>query len=282
MTLSREIDETTVRTHRITGGGGVRLHVQETGNPSGQPVLFIHGLSLSGLTWNRQLHSPLTRDLRLVAMDLRGHGESERPSGAYGDSAVWAEDVDAVIRTLDLERPVLTGWSYGGVVICDYLSRYGEEAVGGVHLVAAVSRLGETLVPFLGPGFLAAIPGLLRADAEESMTALRDFVRLLTFGELPPDDFYRVLGSAAAVPPFVRQELLSRTLDYDGLLAELRAPVLVTHGLEDGVVLPSMGEHHASLIRHARTSYYPQVGHATFWEDPDRFTPELSAFAASL
>ena len=71
MTVSGAVDEIAVRTHQVSGGGGVHLHVRETGNRSGQPVLFIHGLSVSGLAWHRQLRSELTRDLRLVTVDLR-------------------------------------------------------------------------------------------------------------------------------------------------------------------------------------------------------------------
>jgi non-heme chloroperoxidase len=282
MAIMDAIDDITVRTHQVTGGGGVQLHVEETGNQSGQPVLFIHGLSQSRLAWNRQLHSELTRDLRMVALDLRGHGESERPTDAYGDSDLWAQDVAAVIRSLDLERPILSGWSYGGVVICDYLRRFGEDRIGGVHLVGAVSRLGEPVLPFLGPRFLAVIPGLFSTDAEESVTSLRTFGRLLTREPLAPEDSYIVLGTAAAAPPRVRQGLLNRTLEYDSLLAGLRTPVLITHGLEDEVILPAMGRHNASTIPHAQTSYYPHVGHAPFWEDPDRFNAELRTFAASL
>jgi pimeloyl-ACP methyl ester carboxylesterase len=43
-----------------------------------------------------------------------------------------------------------------------------------------------------------------------------------------------------------------------------------------------MADHHARTVPHARTSYYPGVGHAPFWEDPDRFNAELRAFAASV
>ena len=282
MAVSGTVDEITVRTHQVSGGGGVQLHVQETGNRSGRPVLFIHGLSQSGLAWHRQLHSELARDFRLVALDLRGHGESERPAGVYGDSDLWAEDIAAVIRSLDLERPILTGWSYGGVVICDYLSRYGEGRVGGVQLVGAICGLGGPVLPFLGPRFLAAVPGLFLTDAEESVAALRAFGRLLTREPMGAEESYLVLGTAAAAPPRVRQGLLNRTLDYDTLLARLRKPVLITHGLEDEVVLSVMADHNASIIRHAQTSYYPRIGHAPFWEDPDRFNTELRSFAASL
>lgn len=271
-----------IRTHQVTGGGGVRLHVEETGDPAGRPVLFLHGLSQSRLAWNRQLHSDLRRDLRLVALDLRGHGLSERPVDAYGDPRLWADDVAAVIDSLGLDRPVLSGWSYGGVVIGDYLARHGSDAIGGVQLVCAVCRMGEPVHPFLGPDFVAVVPGLFSADAEESALALGAFGRLLTHEPLDAADAAMFFGAAASVPPRVRHGLLDRTVDHDAVYAALRAPLLVTHGLEDRVVLPVMADHVAALAPHARLSFYPGIGHAPFWEEPDRFNAELLDFVRSL
>ena len=79
--------------HTIVGGGGTRLRVVETGNPQGQPVLFIHGFSQCSLCWSRQLDSDLADDYRLVAMDMRGHGGSDRPRDGYDDTRLWADDV---------------------------------------------------------------------------------------------------------------------------------------------------------------------------------------------
>ena len=59
-----------MKSHRITGGGGVQLHLVETGNSSGRPIFFIHGFSQCWLAWNRQLSSDLAKDYRLVAMDM--------------------------------------------------------------------------------------------------------------------------------------------------------------------------------------------------------------------
>src|SRR5438105_2855798 len=102
-----------MKIHRITGGAGVQLHVVETGRPRARPILFIHGVSQCWLTWIRQMNSDLADDHRLVAMDLRGHGLSDKPRDGYADSKLWADDVDAVIRNLSLDRPILCGWSYG-------------------------------------------------------------------------------------------------------------------------------------------------------------------------
>ncbi|HEY6743343.1 MAG TPA: alpha/beta hydrolase [Lapillicoccus sp.] len=270
------------RSHRVSGGTGVALHVDETGNHEGRPVLFVHGFSQCRLAWNRQLGSGLGRDLRLVAMDLRGHGLSEKPRDDYGDPSVWADDLHAVVTELGMERPILCGWSYGGVVVADYLRRHGERAVSGIVLVGAVSRLGEPVMPFLGEGFVATLPGMFSTDVETSTTAVQTFLRLTTRADPTPEDFYLALGYNSAVPPHVRQAMMSRTLDHDDLLEQLTIPVLITHGLDDAIVLPTMSEYHARLIPHAKTSYYEGVGHTPFQEDPDRFNAELGAFASSL
>ena len=55
-------------------------------------------------------------------MDIRGHGLSDKPRDVYGDSKLWADDVHAVITTLGLHTPVLSGWSYGGVITSDYVT----------------------------------------------------------------------------------------------------------------------------------------------------------------
>src|SRR5215216_4000801 len=110
-----------MKSQMITGGGGTRLHLVETGNARGRPILFIHGFSQCCLAWGRQLNSDLADDYRLVAMDLRGHGLSDRPREGYGDSRAWADDVDAAVRALRLDHPILCGWSYGPLVILDYL-----------------------------------------------------------------------------------------------------------------------------------------------------------------
>ncbi len=280
--MNQQVNGVTRRTYRVKGGEGVELHVEEVGNPSGRPVLFIHSLSQCGLAWQAQMQSDLVHDLRMVAVDLRGHGRSERPRDAYGDTDLWAEDIHEVITTLDLDRPVLCGWSYGGVVICDYLRAYSEHLIGGVSLVAAISSLGESVMPFLGEDFLATLPGLFSDEVETSISALEAFIRLTTEAEPTAEDFYRIVGYNAVVPPSVRQALLSRSVAHDDLLATLTTPVLITHGLKDRVVLPGMSERHARLIPNARASYYPDAGHTPFSEDPLRFNAELRAFATAL
>jgi len=273
------LTEPHVRSHRIRGGAGCELYVEETGKSDGPPVLMLHGVSQSRLAWRRQMDSALAQDLRLVAMDLRGHGRSEHPHDAYSEPFLWADDVQAVITTLGLDRPILCGWSYGGVVIGDYLRCHGQQAVGGIVLVAAATRLGEPAMPFLGPDLISVVPGLFSNEVEESTAALQAFVDICSATPPEDEDFYSILGYNTTVPPHVRQAMLSRTVDHDEIFADLQAPALIVHGLADRVVLPAMSEHLARLMPHAQTSYYTGIGHTPFAEDQARFDAELLAFA---
>jgi pimeloyl-ACP methyl ester carboxylesterase len=265
--------------HLIAGGGGCQLHLVEAGNPRGQPILFIHGFSQCWLTWSRQLDSDLAGNYRLVAMDMRGHGTSEKPRAGYDDSQLWADDVAVTIRELDLERPVISGWSYGPLVILDYVRHYGEDAIGGIHFVSAISKLGsEAATAVLAPGFLALVPGLFSSDVEESVRSLDSLLRMCFAREVSATELYLMLGYNVSVPPFVRQALFSRAFDNDDLLAELRSPVLITHGAEDAIVSTAVVEQHRALVPHAPVDIMPGAGHAPFWDDAARFNQRLATF----
>ena len=112
-----------ITSETITGGDGLKLTVYEGGNANGTAIVFIHGFTGSYLSWEPFISGELANGFRLVEYDLRGHGASEKPleTAKYTDGALWAEDLDAVIRAKHLDHPVLVGWSYGGYVIADYL-----------------------------------------------------------------------------------------------------------------------------------------------------------------
>ena len=266
-------------THRITGGGGTTLHVVETGNPQGRPILFIHGFSQCSLAWSRQLASDLTDNHRLVAMDLRGHGQSDKPHDAYGDSKLWADDVHAVVQSLQLQQPILCGWSYGPLVILDYVRHYGEAAIGGMHFVGGISKLGsDAALSVLTPEFLAAVPALLSTDAEESTGALQSLVDSCFGPHVSTVERCQMIGYNVSVPPRVRQGMFARVLDNDDLLPTIRKPVLLTHGTAEEIVKPLAAEQHKAAMPHAEL-HTPNAGHAPFWTHAADFNQRLSTFA---
>jgi pimeloyl-ACP methyl ester carboxylesterase len=94
--------------------GGVRIYVEVDGPEDGFPVLFLHGVTSSGRTWE-WLPDSVTRGRRIIRIDLRGHGRSDHAPGTY-DVPGYGGDVVAVIRKLASRKILLVGHSLGGVV----------------------------------------------------------------------------------------------------------------------------------------------------------------------
>ena len=259
-----------MNSQKITGGGGVQLHLVEAGNPNGRPLLFIHGLSQSWRAWSRQIFSDLADDYRLVAMDIRGHGLSDKPREGYGDSRLWADDVNAVIQTLGLDHPILSGWSYGPLIMLDYIRHYGEDGISGMQFVGGVTKLGsEEAMSVLSPEFINLVPGFFSTDVEESVRALESLIRLCLYEEPAAEELYLMLGYNVSVPP------------YD-LMPKLRKPVLITYGANDAVVKQSVIEQQMSSLANSQVQIMANAGHAPFWDDAPTFNQRLRAFAQSV
>ena len=265
--------------YQVEGGGGVRLWAGEWGNPSGPAILFIHGFMQCHLSWQAQLESDLAKDFRMIAIDARGHGQSDKPDdkSAYQDGKHWADDIAAVIKQLNLHKPVLVGWSYGGLIMLDYCQRYGCDDISGINFVAAaVRRVTDSNAP--PPTIPKARADLLSEHLLTRISGTRAFLRACTAKPVDQDTFETWLAFNMLVPRHVRHAMFDRELDFDPVLDALPVPALVTYCLADALVLPFMGEHAMAHIPDAKASIYQDAGHAPFFEDSTRFNTELGDF----
>jgi non-heme chloroperoxidase len=255
---------------------GLTISAQEWGNPSGPEILFIHGFSQSHLSWMRQVDSDLAREFRIITYDLRGHGNSDKPlePAAYWDSKAWGDEVQAVIDTAGLKRPVLVGWSYAGRVISDYLATHGAGQLAGINFVDAPIKADPALI---GDN-LRNLPLMASEDLTTNITATRTFLHGCFSRQPGADDYETMLAFNMMVPPKVRAGLAGRPLDATEMMSKLKLPVLVTHGAEDRNARLGAGQYTASVIPGARLSVYQGIGHSPFYEDAPRFNTELAAF----
>ena len=267
-----------MRDHNVTGGNGVQLHVREWGRRDGPELLFIHGWSQCNMCWEKQVRSDLSNEYRMIAPDLRGHGMSQKPASEdqYNDTRVWADDIAAVMSALGLKRPFVHAWSYGGLVLCDYMRHHGESRIAGINFIGAATTLNASAFgTFIGPGFFEPFADATADDLPKNISAMRRFLRGVTHKPLSPADTETALGWNMVVPPGVRGALGARNVDNDDVLAKLTVPVCVTHGRHDNIVLPAMSEHILELCPQAQVSWYETAGHAPMIEDPDRFNEEI-------
>jgi pimeloyl-ACP methyl ester carboxylesterase len=274
-----------MKTHMVNGSGAVKIHVREWGSARGIPLLFIHGWSQSHLCWVRQYESDLQDEFRVVAIDLRGHGQSDAPLDAaeYTNGDRWADDIAAVIDQLSLDHPVLVGWSYGGYVICDYIRRYGDGRISGINFVAAAVVLGpKAFGELIGPGFLDHAPAACEADLATNISAIRNFLRTCLPRNISQEEFEVALAYNMIVRPQVRASLIQRELDFGNVLQKIATPVHITHSLTDTVVLPAMSNYVLKNCSTGTVSWLEDGGHAPFLEKPTEFNKTLATFAKAV
>ena len=266
---------------RVTTPDGVVVAAQDWAAPADrgvrQDILFLHGYSQSHACWHHQLAGPLSREFRLVTYDLRGHGDSDKPDDPvyYQDAGRWADELQAVITTLDLHRPVIVAWSYAGRNLMDYLSVYGEAALGGIVLAGAST---STLPERLGPD-AQWLRKMTDADPAVATAATRAMLKACFAQPLPEAEFEALLATNQRVPASIRGHLRGRVSpDYGPVLRALQLPALIIHGELDSINLPTMARYSASQLRDATLHVYADVAHVPFAEAPARFDADVAAF----
>ncbi|MGM3386826.1 alpha/beta hydrolase [Stutzerimonas stutzeri] len=260
-----------------TAPDGVTLSIHETGNPSGPPIIFIHGLLGSHLNWDAQVQSELAQRYRLISYDLRGHGRSAKPvnADAYRDGRRWADDLNAVIDATRAERPVLVGWSLGATVISNYLATYGDAQIAGAVYVDGVIELAsEQIVPHP-----EVYKGMASSDLRTHLDAERKFLALCFEVQPAQELFERSLAAAAIASWDMQQVVQSMTVDVVGGLGRASVPVLMLYGAKDDLIKADVAIARARVINPSvRTMLYEHSGHAPFVEEPARFNRDIAAF----
>jgi haloacetate dehalogenase len=112
--------------HAHTTVNGVSLHYVQAGSPSAKPVILLHGFPQSWVMW-RFVLPELSRAYRVIAVDLRGYGDSAKPPGEAGyDKGTMAADIRALVSQIGLESPLLIGHDRGGRVARRYALDYPD------------------------------------------------------------------------------------------------------------------------------------------------------------
>jgi non-heme chloroperoxidase len=259
--------------------GDVTFAVQDEG--AGSPIVFIHGWSMSGHFFQRQL-SHFAAAHRVIIPDLRGHGQSEKV--LHGHTVPnYAADLRAILTQLSVRQPVLVGWSMGAMVAYEYLRAYGPDSVAGLVIV------DQPPSDFAWDGYEF---GVITLDALREMNEQLQLDQAALVSEFTQLMLHEPDGQTLAwmseailqVPPVIASAILTdQTLrDYREYLPQIDVPTLVLFGEDEKLTSPKAGRYIAESIPGARLQTFPASSHCPFWEESDAFNAAVEAFAAEL
>jgi 3-oxoadipate enol-lactonase len=243
-------------------------------------LLLIHGFPLHSSMWAPQLEE-LAGFTRIIAPDLRGHGDSEAVPGPY-TVEMLAHDCVGLLEHLAIQPPVIVcGLSMGGYVAFELYRQYPELVAG---LILAATRAGADSeearanrdkaaenvrangVPALVEGML---PKLLAPQTAAADPALVDVVRMIMLTTSPE-------GAVGAL-----QAMRDRP-DSTPTLAEIDVPTLIIHGRDDQLIPLAEAEAMHQAIKGSRLVAIPDAGHLPNLENPELFNDAVIDFLEEI
>lgn len=254
------------------------IHVELAGE--GAPIVLLHGLGLSGALWNR-VRDGFGPGYSLVLVDLRGAGRTRELERDELSLQRWADDLEAVLATLGIRRPVLVGHSLGASVALKYALERPDD-VCALVLIGADANLSN-----LAPRMTAAVERIetigLEAWVSEHWSKNPPFAR----GSLERNpeilDEYRDLLLGNDPINYVRQCRAIATAESLGeRLGDVTQPALVLVGAEDDRTLPEHGRRLAEQLPNAQIVEIAGVGHTLPLEAPQETAAAVSAFLHGL
>ena len=267
----------------ITTQDGTQIYYKDWG--TGQPVVFSHGWPLSADAWEDQMLFLADRGYRCIAHDRRGHGRSSQPWDG-NEMNTYADDLAALVETLDLKDAIHVGHSTGGGEVARYIGRHGTKRVAKAVLISAVPPL-MLKTP--------ANPGGLPIEAFDEIRAGVLADRSQYFKDLSAP-FYGANRTGAKVSQGLRDSFWLQGMvaghkavfdcikafsetDFTEDLKRFDVPTLILHGDDDQIVpIGAAAMLSSKLVKGATLKVYPGAPHGMCSTLKDQVNAEMLAF----
>jgi esterase len=264
---------------------GTRLHYLDWGSRGRPPILFLHGGALTARTWD-MVCLGLRGDYHCIALDQRGHGDSEwSPIGDYAPEA-HVRDIGGLLDALAVDRVVLVGQSMGGVNGFVYTTRHPDQVaalvlidVGPNIRMAGAQRIGDFVsrtaeVDSIDAFVEQALAFNPLRDRRLLTASVRYNTRQLPNGKWVRKNDTRFFGRVEL------QEIAQRIESYWAAMAKVTCPTLVVRGALSDVFLDDAAERFAEALPNGRWIRIEGAGHTVQGDNPAALVAALRPFLA--
>ena len=260
---------------------GVRIHYQEKG--TGTPLLLLHGFTSSTYSW-KDVFEPLSKTFRVIAVDFKGFGFSDKPDGDYSRSA-QAALIAHLLDYLKIDRAWLCGNSMGGEIALN-VALINPQRIAGLILIDS----GGVKVPgsgSLAPGYLL-IPVVGRVLTALSLTSdklvrqglEKSFYDRSKVTEERVATYYRPLQTRGGQLAALRARTQADRLPIEQNLSRINVPTLIIWGAQDALIPLEAGRKMSSLIKNSKLVVFENCGHLPEEEMPARVVNEVEPYIA--
>ncbi len=277
---------------RIPATDGLSVNLLEWSH-EGVPMLLLHGFGNEAHVWDD--FAPLVAPhYRVLAMDHRGHGDSDRdPEGRYGYDSLVA-DVEAMLEHLGIERLVVVGHSLGGRTAIRFAARHAERMAGLVIVDAGpdldwrgVLKIRDDAAR--APDSFASVPefeghlarALPMASPEVISRQARQALRERPDGRFEPklDPFFRRGVTQDASPDEMAKATQGESDELWDALAKIPCPTLVVRGAASDVLSPETADRMVDeVLADGTLAVVSQAAHALMVENPEGFNRAVCGF----
>jgi rifampin ADP-ribosylating transferase len=262
------------RVRQVVLATGVSVPYVSAGPAAGTPVLLLHAWGESWRSFDRLLPL-LPGTIRAAAMDLRGHGDAEKPASGYSLVEI-AADVTAFMDAVGIPSAVLLGSSSGGYVA-------QQVAITSPHRVAGLVLVGSPRsLQGRRPSFAGEIDQL--TEPVDAAWVRRFLAWFPLFHQVPQWYIDGRVQDGVRMPAYVWRETLAGLVGARPPTdtATITAPTLIVWGARDDVLTRQEQRALAAAIPAARLIVYQDTGHLVLWEQPERVASDLAAFIGGL
>jgi len=267
----------------ITMSDGTRIYYKDWG--SGPPVVFSHGWPLSADAWEDQMTFLASQGYRCIAHDRRGHGRLSQPWRGT-EMNTYADDLAALVESLDLRGAIHVGHSTGGGEVARYIGRHGTKRVAKTVLIGAVPPLMLKTATNPGGTPIETFDGM-RAAVHADRSQFFKELAIPFYGANRPGakvsqgvrDAFWLQGIQASFPAASDCIKAFSETDFTEDLKRITVPTLILHGDDDQIVpIAASAMLSVKLVKGSTLKVYPGLPHGMCTVNKDQINRDLLAF----